>query len=190
MGSEKFKRVVDDFEAAWDSVMARADVRAMVMGPSLRGHINQQAKVARALRKAIVKRCDDLGVAVVPEHRRLVGASQKFLKQAHNLCLHELRLAEQCDLIIILPATAGPLVELGMFAERPGLRAKSVLIVFDRMYRQRQSFINDGPRKAYDRLKARILDVDYGDVDTVLAEVDTLVAYEQATKASGAALRE
>jgi hypothetical protein len=187
MANDKFERFAEEFEAAWNEDLRAADVRAMVMGPSLRGRADPETKRARMLRKAIVERCNVLGVAVVPEHKRLVATTQKSLARGHNLCLHELRLAAKCDLIIIVPASAGPLVELGMFAERQCLTGKAVLIVFNRTYKRRKSFINDGPRRAYERLRATILDVDYTNesgLARVLDMVGTLVEYERATKVS------
>jgi hypothetical protein len=187
MANEKFERFVEEYEAALDADVRAADVRAMVMGPSLRGRADPRTKPARVLRKAIVQRCAVLGVAVVPEHKRLVAATRKSLGQGHNLCLHELKLAEKCDLIVIVPASPGPLVELGMFAQRGYLKGKAVLIVFDRTYKRHKSFINDGPRRAYKQLRASILDVDYthaGDVAKVLELVESLVQLEQASKIS------
>jgi len=185
MRHEEVQPLIEDFRSSFEADMRRARVRAMVMGPSRRSRRDDATEAARALRKAIVKHCNDHDVAVEPELRHLVAVSEEALGGAHNLCIYELRLAKRCDLIVIVAASAGPLVELGMFAERRFLRTRSVLVLLDHRYKQFDSFINHGPRKAYQRIKAHIVDVDYErpeHVQDVLAIVGSLIEDERANK--------
>jgi hypothetical protein len=185
--SEPFQSLADEFAAAWQSDLTQAQVRVAVMGPATKGRKNEDTQDARNLRMAILRECKDLAVAVKPEHRDLIAITHQHLGAAANLCNHEIELVQRtCDVIIIVAAGAGALVELGMFAERDWLRGKRVLILLDRKYRTRRSFINHGPRLAYRREKATVWDVDYSrDIEKVRDQVRRLLVDAKASKVTG-----
>lgn len=83
-------------------------------------------------------------------------------------------MAKQCDLIVILPASAGSLVELGLFALEDWACSKSA-IFFDARHKKSRSFISEGPRRAYKMRGARINDVDYDEIEKVLARVRNII---------------
>jgi hypothetical protein len=145
------------FKSRADRYVRDTDVDVLVLGPDMN---TKELSDAAKLRKEILKRCGDFGASVMAEHEDLVAEAEKQFGEGHNLCTYELLLADEVDLIVILPASAGSLAELGLFAAKVEAGPKMV-ILFSREHQHDQSYIMDGPKKAFETRRARIDYVDY-----------------------------
>ena len=188
MADRKQKTYFGDFKSrfvpAIEQDLEGTPVNVLVLGPKIDG---ARLESAARLRKAILNRSSELGVRVLvvaAEHRQLIRAAKKVYGTGYNLCLYERKLARQCDLIVILPASAGSLVELGLFALERWACLKSA-IFFDVEHKKSRSFISEGPRRAYRNKGARICDVNYNDVPKVLLKLKQIVQEFRAIKIEG-----
>ncbi len=75
----------------------------------------------------------------------------------------ELKAAEHVDAIIMIPDSAGSLVELGMFALSPKVREKTIILFKDKysLPAAQLSFVYLGPTLAYQASNAPIEFLDY-----------------------------
>jgi hypothetical protein len=145
-----------------------------VLGPTTNG---TKLSDAARLRKEILKKCSDFNarvLTVAAEHSQLIRAAKQLLGPRYNLCSYEIKLAQQCDLIIMLPSSAGSLVELGLFVREEWACSKSA-IFFDAKFKNGKSFISEGPRRAYKLNGARIADVNYRKIDEIMFKVGKLI---------------
>ena len=143
----------------------------LILGPSLSGEpLEPQAD----LRRVLLERCQAYGVAVAGEHKSLVSAARRASKAGHNLCSYEFELARKCDVIVIIPTSAGSLVELGLFALNPDITIKCI-VLFDENRKEDNSFVRHGARKAYRDGNAQVLNVDYSNVDFIWRKVETRI---------------
>ena len=90
-----------------------------------------------------------------------------------NLCIYEAHLADKwADAIIIIPDSAGSLVELGLFTLRHKIHPK-IMVLFNTQHPATEnSYINQGPRLDYKLGDAVVEDVEYTELDTVWNLVD------------------
>jgi len=172
---------IDKFEADIDEKLRSTTINLLILGPSIDGTaLNGPAR----LRKSLLEKCPELGVSVFPvvaEISALVRAAKKKLKREYNLCLYEMLLVDQCDLIILIPASPGSFSELGMFSMKEDV-CKKALVLFDRSHRNEKSFVNEGPRRAYKNQGAIILDIDYGNIDHVISHIKIQIEKQRAKK--------
>lgn len=145
------------FEERLDDDIARIRVPILVLGPSIKG---KRLKPPARLRRVLLERCPQYGVTVLGEHKSLVRAAKRATRRGHNLCNYEVELALDCELIVIIPASPGSFAEFGLFALQEKIADKS-LVLFDKSYMKRGSFLRDGPRKAYDDGKGHVVYVNY-----------------------------
>ena len=168
MASEQRKALRDNLIKGIEEEIAAVPINVMIMGPTLN---SKPLTIAAKLRKELLERCPEFGAnvnPVAPEHKDLEAAARrKFGSNNYNLCRYEKALAKKCDLIIILPASPGSYVELGLFAMEASVCAKC-LILFDENHKEGKSFINLGPRKSYSVRHAKIKNVNYKEKEKVL----------------------
>jgi len=159
--------LLDDLFRAYAEDEASVRLRAMVLGPNLTG-----TTAGSLLRKAIIERCRDEGIqlAVPPEEPHLIRYAKKLQGPTYNLCSYELRLANECDMIVILPDSPGSFAEFGFFAWYDSGCAKS-LVLIDRQHKDGKSFISHGPKRASNQRGATIKYIDYAQVDDAVAAV-------------------
>ncbi len=182
MASEQLKSLRDRLIKGIEEEIASTPVDVLVLGPSVDG---MRLRMAASLRKELLQRCSEFGakvMAVAAEHKDLVAAARRTLGKNYNLCQYERRLAKECDLIIMLPASPGSYVELGLFALEDWACAKS-LILFDVSCKDTKSFINLGPRRAYKLQRAIIKNVNYREKYKVLSIVKTIIDQVRVVKA-------
>lgn len=148
----------------------------MIMGPG-------EASIGKGLREELVRRCEDFGLAVEPEHRGLVETSNGLLEEGANLCTYELELIRAADLAVLIPASAGSLCELGMLALERNVTPK-LLIVMNSAYPNNGSFVWDGPVRAAMNGRAIVFHEDYLDVDHIWSLVKAEIQKLRASKLS------
>lgn len=163
--------------------IASVSVDVLIMGPNIEGkRLNGAAKV----RKIMLEKCKEFGarvLAVAAEHKKLIGVARKALGRGYNLCTYEMNLAKKCDLIVLIPGSAGSFVELGLFALEEDACSKSV-IFFDKKHKASvNSFIHEGPRKSFKMRGALIHDVDYSEIEKILLRLKSIIDQRRVVKA-------
>lgn len=153
-------------------------IRILVFGPNL-----DKDGTGSELRRHIVQKCKyDEFIIVLAEHEEIQELYLKILGPIHDLCKMEFHLAvdkdknngyDLIDGIILLPDSAGSLVELGMFVIEEGIHRK-MLVLFNNKYETTitDSLIGKGAKLALDngrRATTRI--IDYQDFENSWAEV-------------------
>ena len=123
--SDEFTR---RFEALADKYFEEKHLNVLVMGPDL----TRRSPAAR-LRRRILALCNAKNLGVKPEHREILRAAKGKMKSGYDLAHAERLMAECSDLIIIIPASAGSIAELGYFALEPDFCGK-MIILFDKRY--------------------------------------------------------
>jgi hypothetical protein len=155
--SDDYKEFISEFQSAITSKFDKTRLKIMVLGPNI-DEKNNGAK----LRKFIVEKCQEYAVAIRGEHKELVEMYKQIVGAGSHLCVYELDLAEQMDAIIIIPDSAGSLVELGMFANMEDI-CRRTLVLFSDEYgdENKPSFINLGPQLAYKNQGGKVRFVRY-----------------------------
>ena len=182
-GNLQLDSLVNRVSAGIEEDIAAVSVDVLIMGPNIEGkRLNGAAKV----RKLILEKCKEFGARVLPvaaEHKKLIGVARKALGKGYNLCSYEMKLAKNCDLIVLIPGSAGSFVELGLFALEDEACSKSV-IFFDRSHKTKSpSFIREGPRKSYKMRGALIHDVDYNETGKILSRLKSIIEQRKVVKA-------
>ena len=126
-----------------------------------------------------LKHCD----VKLGEHKALIRAfAQAVGGRAANLADHEFALAkERMDLVIIFPCSPGSFAELGMFCLVEGIAAK-MRIFIHKEYRNKKSYIIQGPVKAAEQNNAKIFFVDYCQREKIWNSVREVVLEVKAKK--------
>ncbi len=165
--------------ATLDAQIEDTPVDVLVLGPSVDA---DRLDAPARLRKALLERCRASGASVKGEHKELIQEAEKRLGEGHNLCLYEVTLAQEVDLIVIIPASPGSLAELGLFASEPNAAHKTI-ILFSRKYRDDEdSYIMQGPKKVFEMGRARIEYVDYGKPNKAWRYVESAIEQVRALK--------
>ena len=157
-------------------------IKILVLGPN-----TKETRPGSQLRKYIARKCKGSKkgqiVPIYAERKRLIKAYTKTVGKYSDFCDYEKKLAYFVDAIVIIPDSAGSLVELGLFALEDDIHRK-ILVLFSNEYPAPQvpTFINLGPRKSYNRGAATVKDVDYTDkigawniVDDFLSQIRAIV---------------
>ena len=153
-----FNEVVDHYDKIVDAQFEKSKITAMVLGPntSLKRH-------SSILRKFIIDEFDSSVTVILGEHKALSKSYTRRFKAAGNLCSFERDIARnEADVVVIIPDSAGSLVELGMFALDDDVSFKT-LILFNQAHisEENKSFIQAGPQIAYETRGASVEIVDY-----------------------------
>lgn len=163
MADDRFLRFRHAYARSVDGWIDSTPLTILVLGPNME---ERPLKPSGRLRREIYRRCPEYGVAVKGELRDLITDAKARMGAGFDLCLHEMRVAKKSDVIIIIPDSSGSFAELGLFALEPQMCAKS-LVLFNRSYKKINTFLRQGPARAYDIRKATVLRVNYDDVDEV-----------------------
>lgn len=116
----------------------------------------------KSLRKYLEKKCDKYGVAVKGEHKELVRIFNERTEGLLDLCIMEDWFArEYANAVIIIPYSAGSLVEMGMFTWKPEICSKTMLILSEEFPEEKESFINQGTSIHYRAKGGTVTSVDY-----------------------------
>lgn len=158
----------------WD----RIKVRVMVFGPNT-DHTDPGAQ----LRKFIIEQCSIHYTVVKSEHEKLIKIHRRITGATHNLCDMEREAAKDVDGIIILPYSAGSLVELGMFALEPEIHGKTFVLFSDEYLEALDdSFIGLGPKLSYRIGGASVEVADYKMKDQVWDKIYNFLLDRKARK--------
>jgi len=145
------------------------------------------------LRKYIIKKCkeDKLNV-VLAEHDEIQKHYTKILGPIYDLCKMEYHLAIEAyknhgydliDGIILIPDSAGSLIELGMFVIEEKIHSK-MLILFNDEYKNKikNNFVGKGAKQSYDNGHAMTRIIDYKDFDNSWIEVKNFLTLIKSNK--------
>jgi hypothetical protein len=178
MCSDELARLRDRLDRGLDEWRDSTPLAILVLGPSMEG---PDLVPGARLRAEIYRRCPEYGAAVKGELKELIADAKAKMGAGFDLCLHEMNLASRCDVVIIIPASAGSFAEFGLFALDGEVCAKS-LILLDQSYKKKNTFLRQGPAKAYEIRKAIVKRVKYDEVEQVWQLVATELQKRRAAK--------
>lgn len=187
------KSSVTDFDKLYQSIddsfeVEDTKIHILVFGPDL-----SKSEPGSELRRYIIDKCkSDSYVVVLSEYDEIQERYLKILGQIHDLCKMEYHLAKGKDKnhghdfidgIIILPDSAGSLIELGMFAIEDDIHNK-ILILFNKKYETTisDSFVGRGAKLAFDNGRARTKIIDYHDSIKAWEEVSKFLELIRSNK--------
>lgn len=172
---ELYQTIEDSFE------LKGVKIHILVFGPDLSGD-----GTGSELRKHIISKCkEDSFIVVLAEHEEIQKRYKKILGTIHDLCKMEFHLATTLDKnhghdlidgIIILPDSAGSLVELGMFALEDRIHNK-MLVLFNKDYEATitESFVGKGAKLSFDNGRARTKVIDYHNLEIAWQDVSNFL---------------
>jgi hypothetical protein len=166
--SANLRRVAATLKAAIDKSISAAAVDVVIMGPAL-PEPGKVALPAAALREILIRNCESWGAAVAPEHG-IIRAAATGLGTGHDLCTYEHFVVTHCDLLVIVPDSAGSLCELGYFAMQQDT-CKKMIILHNERYPAVGSYVAEGPTRAALQHRAIVHYIDYNDVNAAWALV-------------------
>jgi hypothetical protein len=177
--SLEYKDIVEKFDTDTALAVQEAKVCIMFLGPDLKtlGH-------ASKLRACLIDTFKTETITIKGEHKELIAVHKRYLGTASDLCRVELDLAVRLiDGIVIIPYSAGSLVELGMFTFYPTI-CKKTLVLFSQEFNnpKEPSFIWSGTRQAYKLRGATIEFVDYSQTDSTINKVKEFITNIRALK--------
>jgi len=146
-------------------------VRVLVLGPN-----TSNSSLGSKLRKYIGDKCSSPSVKVYAERQQLIDTYEKVVGEYADLCAYEQKLAQTVEAIILIPDSAGSLVELGMFALEDEDIHRKTLVLFNSKYSSTDNnFVNLGPRKAFTVRGADVVDVSYNRKREVWEKVNQFI---------------
>ncbi len=163
-------------------------IRILILGPRLDGD-----EPGSELRRHIIQKCrDEQYITVLAEHQQMQNLFSRKWGPVHDLCKMELWLAREedgrghniIDGIVILPASAGSFIELGMFVFEAGIHWK-MLVLFNKEHQHTMtdSFIGKGAKMAFDNGRRALTKLmDYQDLDSSWSEVSQFLKWVQGEK--------
>ena len=172
---------VVDYLHELDSQAERIKIKVLLLGPN-----TDTESPGAKLRKYIATNCAGHRTAIRGERKDLIAAFKKVMGSKYfDLCSYEQSLAETVDALIIIPASAGSLVELGLFALSENIHPKT-LVLFNCLYEEDDSptFIKLGPKLSYDIRGATVMTVDYLDKEGIWNIVNDFLLKRRAIKFS------
>lgn len=170
--------LVDEYTEALMSQSEKTKIRVLLLGPDTKSKSS-----AAQLRRFIQAKCTGDRISVLGERKDLIKAFYKVIGKHANLCIYEQYLVRKLEAMIIIPASAGSLAELGMFALEDEIHPKT-LILFDKRHvnENKKTFITLGPNISYSTSKATVEPVDYSDLNSVWEIVDDFLDKIKAIK--------
>lgn len=177
--SDLFKQIDDSCQ---DKIGDRK-LHVLVFGPDLNGD-----ELGTQLRKYIINRCkDDAYTVVLAEHEEIQKRYEKIYKSANDFCKMEYSLAldkvrgqDIIDGIIIIPDSAGSLIELGMFVIADSIHSK-ILVLFNKEYESKipDNFIGKGAKPALDNGNAITIILDYNNIESAWVQVSKFLKHRR-----------
>lgn len=172
----ELERVRQRLQEGIEFALAATPIDVVFMGPD-----PSEGNAAAKLRTRLAEAAEKYGVAVKPEHRVLMTTSRATLKAGHHLTAYEMHLVKACDLVVLIPASAGSLCELGLFSMYPGASGKLIVLVSTEFPRK-GSYVADGPLVAAANNQAEVHYIDYDDFDAAWCLVEARIQKDQASK--------
>jgi len=173
-----FDGSVTEYEDLLIEQAKRTKINLLLLGPG----INTRSTGAR-LRKYIASKCKGERNAIYGERDDLINAFKRVIGKYYDLCSYEFHLATKVDAIIIVPASPGSLVELGLFSLEDDIHPKTlVLFSSDHNPNNEPDFISLGPKKSYGITGATVETVDYSNKKLIWNIVDDFLEKMKAIK--------
>jgi len=161
------KQVEAEYSQLFEDLYNKTVIKILLLGPN-----TKETHPGSQLRKYIARKCKGQRHTLYAERKRLINSYTKMSGKYSDFCDYEKRLAELANAIIIIPDSAGSLVELGLFVFRDDMHEK-ILVLFSNEYPAScLNFINLGPRKAYNIRNAWVKDIDYRNKKAAWSIVD------------------
>jgi hypothetical protein len=175
----KPRAVIDDFGKRLPQAIDETPFTLFVCGPT--PSAKPGASLRRYVSTEIKKRIS--GVTVVwGEHRDFRGQVGNIVLRKFNDVTKELDFASKhSDLVVIFPDSPGSFVELGIFGMHRDVCPRLV-IIFDKRYRNRKSFVVKAMGRAAKNQRATIRFLQYGDRPSALREIEAMVRKAQESK--------
>lgn len=156
--------------------MAKTSLTLVVMGPEL-----DKPNPASKLRGHIVQKGRSESLIIKPEHDGLEATARKRFGAGHDLTLYETGLVEKAHLVVIIPDSPGSLCELGLFTY-PDKFCEKMIVFANKNYRKTGSYVSDGPLVNAKNKGARVIRIDYAELDVawnhVFERIQTLRALQ------------
>ena len=168
-----FDGSVSEYEGLLSEQAQKIKVSVLLLGPCTRSR-RPAAILRKYIATNIATRCEGGRNAIYGERKDLIKVFQKRIGEFADLCLYELHLATKVvDAIIIIPDSAGSLVELGMFSLKYDIH-RCTLVLFSNKHnpQNEDDFISLGPKRSYNFVKT----VDYRDKEIVWNIVDEFLS--------------
>jgi len=144
----------------------------------------------RLLREYLKRKCEEFGVVVKGEHKELIRIFNNRTGGLLNLChLENWFASRHANAVVMIPYSAGSLVEMGMFTWKPTICRKTMLIFSNEFPESEDSFINRGTRIHYRSKGATVTCVDYSKKQQVWKEVKSFLSKYKAEKLEEVLLR-
>lgn len=169
---------VNEYFGSLKEQAKRMKINVLLLGPN-----TKKGKWGAELRRYIEGRCKGERNAIYGERKELIDAFKKTIGKYADLCSYEMHLAtEVVDATIIIPDSAGSLVELGMFSLIYEIHPDTLVLFSNEYKQQNKTFIGLGPKRSYENGRAFVETVDYRDQESVWNIVDSFLSIMKAKK--------
>jgi hypothetical protein len=167
-----FSIIKDKIDSSLSERIPKEQILVFVFGPD----ITRKTSGAN-LRRYIIKKCREHYAVVLAEHQDIISIYEKKFGASIDYCNMENDIARNVvHGIIIIPDSAGSLIELGMFSLNDDIHEK-ILVLFNQKFAPDlpNNFVGMGAKAAYDNGKARTLVADFKDKDLIWNEVSSFL---------------
>lgn len=163
-GPTSFADVVDGFEGRLREAVGETPVTVFVCGPNVKSLPNGGGRSrGAAIRNFVSRELDRHNhIYIWGEHKKFLSAGRRTFGRYFSSAETEVMFAidSAVDLVLIFPASAGSLAELGAFSLEAEI-AKKMLIVFDKEHKSSKGFVAGGLMKSAKKSKAVVRFKDY-----------------------------
>lgn len=164
-------KVLEEYDRMLSEDYEKTKLCVMVLGPN-----TDKTTPGAQLREFIVQQCRVHGIGIKGERDELINTYRERVGSKQNLCSMERHFAHRvANALVIIPDSAGSLVELGMFAFDDKISFKTLVLFSDEYpyeLETQPSFIQVGPKLAYEARRVPTLVVNYKEKELVWEKVD------------------
>lgn len=165
----------DEFRAAVESQLRGIVTRIFLCGSALPENSNQTAFDIRThLKQKIEEKFGRNCEVRMGEHQEAINAYNAAVESRTNLASYELSLAAFTDIVIIFPDSPGSFAELGMFSVAEHIARKMVIFIRTK-FKESKSFVMYGPVALAEKNNARVIPIDYSDLETIWNHVSEAI---------------
>lgn len=178
--NKEYRSFIKKVDKGLQEELGSPDIRICVF---LLGPGDSSKSPGRSLREYLQRKCKEFGVVVKGEHKELIRIFNSRTEGLLNLCHLEDWFADRhANAVVMIPYSAGSLVEMGMFTWKPKICGKTMLIFSNEFPESEDSFINRGTRIHYRSKGATVTCVDYSKKKQVWKEVKSFLLKYKAEK--------
>lgn len=175
--ASEMRKIASRLYVATQKAIDQQKPTVLLLGPTMSANND-----GSALRKGLQERIWSIGVTVLAEHDEMEKVAEKIWKRINNLSRLELNIAKIVDLVVIIPDSPGSFAELGMFAMQNSICHKMVILL-RKEFKKDKSYIQLGPRRYAEELRAEPIFIDYKDIDNAWKKVAVFVYRAKAAMA-------